>query len=63
METNSSLPLDINEITILLPNGEAMPLEEYSPIIKGLIQTSIKKAQEFFIMRINNEKYRKYTKY
>ncbi len=48
LETNSSLPLDINEITILLPNGEAMPLEEYSPIIKGLIQTSLKKSTRIF---------------
>lgn len=48
LQSNSNLELDINEIRILLPSGETKPLEEFSPIIKGLISTSIKKSMRVF---------------
>ncbi len=39
---------DINDIKVLLPNGDVKSLDEYSPIIKSLTQTSYKKVDRIY---------------
>lgn len=48
LESNHNVQVDINEVRILTPSGDTMPLEEYSPIIKGLISSSLKKSVRIF---------------
>ncbi len=39
---------DINTIKILLPNGQIKTLNEYSPIMSGLVSTSYKKIERIY---------------
>lgn len=39
---------DINDIKILLPSGSVISLENYSPIIKNLIDTSMRRSKRIF---------------
>ena len=39
---------DINDIKILSDNGEIVSLEDYSPIIKGLISSGKKRVKRIF---------------
>lgn len=44
----STLDDDINDIKILTPNGKIESLEEYSPIIKGLVSSASKTIKRIF---------------
>lgn len=39
---------DINDIKVLLPNGEIKSLDQYSPIIKSLTQSSYKRIERIY---------------
>lgn len=46
---------DINTIQILLPNGEIKNLEEYSPIIHSLVDSSYKRVERIYYFEAQNE--------
>ena len=39
---------DINDIKVLLPNGDIKSLDQYSPIIKGLRTSSYKEIERIY---------------
>lgn len=42
---------DINDIKVLLPNGEIKSLDQYSPIIKSLTQSSYKRIERIYYFK------------
>ncbi len=42
---------DINDIKILLPNGNVKSLEDYSPIVKGLIRSSVRIVERIHYLK------------
>ena len=50
---NEEKDIDINNI-LILSDGKLIPLEEFSPIVKGLIQSGKKKEKRIFYGKIGN---------
>jgi len=50
LHIDQTLSYDINDIKIILDNNETVSLEDYSPIIKGLVKTSPKKSMRIFYL-------------
>lgn len=48
LHSDQNQEYDINDIKIMLQNGDVVSLEEYSPIIKGLVSSSRKKSIRIF---------------
>lgn len=46
---------DINAIQLILPNGEIKPLDEYSPIIRSLVDSSYKRVERIYYFEDLNE--------
>ena len=50
LHIDQTLSYDINDIKIILDDNETVSLEDYSPIIKGLVKTSPKKSMRIFYL-------------
>ena len=50
LHIDQTLSYDINDIKIILDNKKTVSLEDYSPIIKGLVKTSPKKSMRIFYL-------------
>lgn len=53
LHVDQSVKYNPNQINIMLETGDVISLEEYSPIIKGLIRTSPKKSLRIFFLERN----------